>query len=154
MQCAWRLYACTSTDGFRSEATWKIHLSPPRDSPDSQQTISVPNQISGVVNSMKPHLALKRRKSSKLSLKEALLPTTLLELCEQPSTNQNANSNTSPTERISPLIAGGVACNLAGSVAVAAAGAGGDMVCYMEEPTAGNVETGIECLLVHRHTHS
>lgn len=98
----------------------------------------MPNQISGVVNSVKPHLALKRRKSSKLSLKEALLPTTLLELCEQPAANQNANSNTSPpaADKISPLM-GGVACNLAGSVAVAAAGAGGDMVCYMEEPTAG-----------------
>nr|XP_054774659.1 potassium voltage-gated channel subfamily KQT member 1-like [Lytechinus pictus] len=137
IQCAWRLYA-SNQDGFKSEATWKIHLAPP--TPSLQQ--SVPNQISGVMNSVKPHLALKRRKSSKLSLKEVLLPTTLLELCEQPASapNQNSNSNASspPADKISPLIAGGVACNLAGSVAVAAAGAGGDMVCYMEEPTAGN----------------
>eukprot|EP00057_Strongylocentrotus_purpuratus_P004868 XP_003729658.1 PREDICTED: potassium voltage-gated channel subfamily KQT member 1 isoform X2 [Strongylocentrotus purpuratus] len=134
IQCAWRLYA-SNQEGFKSEATWKIHLAP--STPNLQQ--SVPNQLSGVVNSVKPHLALKRRKSSKLSLKEALLPTTLLELCEQPAANQNAaNSNTSPpADKISPLM-GGVACNLAGSVAVAAAGAGGDMVCYMEEPTAGN----------------
>ncbi|XP_072165330.1 potassium voltage-gated channel subfamily KQT member 1-like isoform X2 [Diadema setosum] len=137
IQCAWRLYAANQ-EGFTSEATWKIHLAPSvgENSDGQAQQSTAQNQIAGVVNSVKPHLALKRRKSSKLSLKEALLPTTLLELCEQPSSNQNASST--GTERISPLIASGVACNLAGSMAVAAAGAGGDMVCYMEEPTAGN----------------
>ncbi|KAJ8031925.1 Potassium voltage-gated channel subfamily KQT member 1 [Holothuria leucospilota] len=117
IQCAWRCFAADPS--FKSEATWKIHLSPYSDpSPVNTNTMSF--FYSNLPSITKPtaHL-LKRRKSSKLSLRDAVFSTTRMDLREGPELSNHQVLG----ERGS------------GPVTSVASGPG-DVSFYIEEPTA------------------
>ncbi|PIK57450.1 putative potassium voltage-gated channel subfamily KQT member 1 isoform X1, partial [Apostichopus japonicus] len=102
---------------FKYEATWKIHLSPCSDpSPVNTNTMSF--LYSNLPSITKPttHL-LKRRKSSKLSLRDAVFSTTRLDLRDAPP--EGTNHQTLAERGSAPV------------------GAVADVSFYIEEPTAG-----------------
>ncbi|XP_072015372.1 potassium voltage-gated channel subfamily KQT member 1-like [Amphiura filiformis] len=110
IQCAWRLYA--SQPSFNSEATWKIYLAPIEDPNTAPANTNPPGRSSPALFHKASFLKLKRKDSK---LKDAIVQSTMLELDEKPLTSPKGIKGAIPDAK-----------------------AGGDVVHYGEEPTAGN----------------